>query len=57
MATEETRLLTPQVDEVAAEVDHDAIYSTFSPWRKRVIITIASWAGFLPCESKIIQFS
>lgn len=48
MSTEETPLLLPDVAEQVAEERHNVIYTKFSPWKKGVIVSIVSWAGFLP---------
>lgn len=53
--TEETPLLHSQAEDeeqvnAAEEIEHNLIYEKFSPWRKRIIVSIVSWAGFLPRE-------
>lgn len=55
MSTEETPLLLPDPDQVAEE-EHNVIYTKFSPRRKKTIVVIVSWAGFLPSKfSKRLQ--
>lgn len=43
MPSEETPLL-------AHEQDRDAVYTRFTPARKKAIVAVVSWAGLLSCK-------
>ena len=48
MASEETPLLRSDQDDNAAK--HEAVYRRFSPAKKRLIVTMVSICGLIPCE-------